>query len=138
MCENRANREQTLAVHPDYLLRNEILEYMRERWFSLSDRGHNMVVAGLLRDRLFEQALEKIGEMVSQRVQVEGWLWDKTMWLLLDYGEIEEAYQTLLLRQNNGNGKLTTALWTHFLDCAAQVHHVSRKTRLGNTICVHC
>ncbi|KAF2799853.1 hypothetical protein K505DRAFT_293900 [Melanomma pulvis-pyrius CBS 109.77] len=116
---------ETLAVHPDYLLRNEILEYMRERWFSLSARGHNMVVAGLLRDRLFEQALEKIGEMVSQRVQVEGWLWDKTMWLLLDYGEIEEAYQTLLLRQNNGNVKLTTALWTHFLDCAAQIEAVN-------------
>jgi len=84
-----------------------------------------MVVAGLLRDRLFEQALEKLAEMIAQRVPVDSWLWDKTIWLLLDYGEIEEAYQTLLLRQNHGSGKLTIALWTHFLDRAAQVHHVS-------------
>ena len=84
-----------------------------------------MVVAGLLRDRLFEQALEKITDMVSKSIKVEGWLWDKTMWLLLDYEEVDEAYQILLLRQNNGQDKLTAALWGHFLDCAARVHHVS-------------
>lgn len=115
---------EALAVHPDYILRNEILDYMTERWWSLNDRGHNMVVAGLLRDRLFEMAVEKVQEMVARRVKVEDWLWDKMMWLLLEYGEMEECYQMLLLRQNNGSGKLSLALWTRFLDCAASVHHV--------------
>jgi hypothetical protein len=119
---------EALAVHPDYLLRNEILEYMTERWWSLNDRGHNMVVAGLLRDKLFEMALEKVQEMVTRRVKVEDWLWDKLMWLLLDYGEMEECYQVLLLRQNNGSGKLNPALWMQFLDKAAGVHHVSLRT----------
>jgi pentatricopeptide repeat protein len=115
---------EALAVHPDYLLRNEILDYMTERWWSLTDRGHNMVVAGLLRDRHFEMALEKVQEMVARRMKVEDWLWDKMMWVLLDYGEMEECYQVLLLRQNNGSGKLNPALWMQFLDRAASVHHV--------------
>ncbi|KAF2713210.1 hypothetical protein K504DRAFT_350411, partial [Pleomassaria siparia CBS 279.74] len=114
---------EALAVHPDYLLRAEVLEYMRERWYNLTDRGHNMVVAGYLRERNFEQALEKIADMISKRVVVEPWLWDKTMWLLLDYGEIEEAYQTLLTRQSYGAGKLSNALWSYFMDCAASVHN---------------
>jgi len=115
---------EALAVHPDYLLRNEILEYMTERWWSLTDRGHNTVVAGLLRDRHFEMALEKVQEMVARRVKVEDWLWDKMMWMLLDFGEVEECYQVLLLRRNNGSDKLNPALWTQFLDRAASMHHV--------------
>lgn len=115
---------EALAVHPDYLLREEILAYMKERWFTLSDRGHNMVVAGLLRDRLFEQAIQKIEEMGQQRIKVADWVLDKAVWILLDYGEMEEAWQLLQVRQQSGRTVLSQPLWGQFLDVAAKLCHV--------------
>ncbi|KAF2467323.1 uncharacterized protein BDR25DRAFT_292449 [Lindgomyces ingoldianus] len=123
---------EALAVHPDYLLRSEILEYMKDRWLTLTDKGHNFVIAGLLRDRLFEQALEKIDDMVQQRIPVAPWLYDTAMYMLLDYGEVEEAHQLLLLRQSSGLGNLSYTLWMHLLDCASKLHHVEAVNLVWN------
>jgi pentatricopeptide repeat protein len=117
---------EVLAVHPDYLLRTEILEYMKSRWFTLSDRGRNFVVAGMLRERHFEHALEMLEEMVRNKAWVESWLFDKAMWMLLEFGEIEEAFYVLSLkegvqsRSGTGTVKLSEALWGALLDAAAQ------------------
>jgi hypothetical protein len=98
---------------------------MRDQWFSLSDRGHNMVVAGLLRDRLFEQAIQKIEDMIQQRIKIADWLLDKALWILLDYGEVGEAWNLLLLRQQSGRSLLSPVLWGQFLEVAAKMCHVS-------------
>ncbi|KAF2010497.1 hypothetical protein BU24DRAFT_378551 [Aaosphaeria arxii CBS 175.79] len=129
------NALEALAVHPDYILREEVLSYMKERWFSLNDRGHNMVAAGLLRDRLFEQAIEKIEDMVRQRISVHDWLWDKAVWFFLDYGEVDEAWQLMLLRQQSATGKkdFSKTLLTHFLDVAARLCHVEGVNSIWTT-----
>ncbi|KAF2683998.1 hypothetical protein K458DRAFT_389224 [Lentithecium fluviatile CBS 122367] len=126
---------EALAVHPDYLLRTAILEYMKARWFTLSDRAQNFVVAGMLRDRLFEQALEKLDDMIRQRTKVEKWLWDKTMWMLLEFGEVEEAFYVLNLRQNvEGPGvKLSNSLWQQLLDAGARNHLAEATAMIWNT-----
>jgi pentatricopeptide repeat protein len=118
---------EVLAVHPDYLLRVEILEYMKSRWFPLSDRGHNYVVAGMLRERHLEQALELLEEMVRKKMRIEDWLFDKALWMLLEFGEVEEAFYVLNLKggtqgRHNGTGsvKLSSALWGALLDAAAK------------------
>ena len=124
-CENVL---QALAVHPDYLLRAEVLEYMREKWYTLSDRAHCFVVAGLLRDRLFEQALEMLDDMCRKKVRVDDWVWSEAMWLLLEFGEVEEAFYVLGLKESVSEGtpgaaygvKLSNALWGALLDAAAQ------------------
>jgi pentatricopeptide repeat protein len=131
-CENAL---EALAVHPDYLLRAEILEYMKEKWFTLSDRGHNLVVAGLLRDRLFEQALEMLEEMCAKKVRVQEWVFSEAMWTLLAYGEVEEAFYVLGLKETAlspagaaPGAKLSNALWGAMLDAAAkqQLHDAAR------------
>jgi hypothetical protein len=122
---------EVLAVHPDYLLRTEILEYMKSRWFTLSDRGRNFVVAGMLRERHFEHALETLEEMVRNQARVESWLFDKAMWMLLEFGEVEEAFYVLSLKEGvqskggTGTVKLSDALWGALLDAAAQRQLVS-------------
>ncbi|KAF3048365.1 hypothetical protein E8E12_011731 [Didymella heteroderae] len=133
-CENVL---QALAVHPDYLLRAEVLEYMREKWFTLSDRAHCFVVAGLLRERLFEQALEMLEDMCRKKVQVDDWVWSEAMWLLLEFGEVEEAFYVLGLKESVSDAgvpgaaygvKLSNALWGAMLDAAAyqQLHDAAR------------
>ncbi len=122
---------EVLAVHPDYLLREDILEYMKARWFNPSDRAQSFVVAGLLRERHFEQALELLDGMVSRKARIEGWLFDKAMWILLEYGEVEEAFYVLGLKERSqGKGGATTvrvsdALWASLLDAASQRQLVS-------------
>ncbi|KAF2127514.1 hypothetical protein P153DRAFT_432642, partial [Dothidotthia symphoricarpi CBS 119687] len=115
---------EALAVHPDYLLRTEILEYMKARWFTLSDRGHGFVVAGLLRERNFEQALETLEDMIKKKTRIEDWLFDKAIWMLLEFGEVEEAFYVLSLRADMVGGinvvKMDNALWGALLDAAGQ------------------
>lgn len=131
-CENAL---EALAVHPDYLLRAEILAYMKEKWFTLSDRGHNFVVAGLLRERLFEQAMDMLEDMCRKKVRVEDWVFSEAMWLLLEFGEVEEAFYVLGLKESISSGstagaaygvKLSNALWGAMLDAAAKYHLVCR------------
>jgi pentatricopeptide repeat protein len=141
-CENVL---QALAVHPDYLLRAEVLEYMREKWYTLSDRAHCFVVAGLLRDRLFEQALAMLEDMCRKKVRVDEWVWSEAMWLLLEFGEVEEAFYVLSLKESVSEGtpgaaygvKLSNALWGAMLDAAAQQQLVrashSHSKRVTNT-----
>lgn len=139
-CENVL---QVLAVHPDYLLRAEVLEYMREKWFTLSDRAHCFVVAGLLRDRLFEQALEMLEDMCRRKVRVDEWVWSEAMWLLLEFGEVEEAFYVLGLKESVSDAgapgaaygvKLSNALWGAMLDAAAQQQLVRPSHVLLNRI----
>ncbi|KAH7072217.1 hypothetical protein BKA63DRAFT_417974 [Paraphoma chrysanthemicola] len=119
---------EVLAVHPDYLLRTEMLTYMTARWFTMSDRGHNFVVAGMLRERHFEQALEMIEDMVRSKRRIEHWLFDQALWALLEFGEVDEAFYVLSLkegiqrRSSSGLGavKLSSALWGALLDAAAR------------------
>jgi hypothetical protein len=123
---------EALAVHPDYLLRNEILEHMKARWYTLSPHTHNFVVAGLLRDRLFEQALEKLDDMAQNDIKIEKWLLDKAMWMLLEFGQTEEAFHVLSLRHNlqskeinNRYLKPSSALLGAMLDAAGREQLVS-------------
>ncbi|KAH6868099.1 hypothetical protein BKA58DRAFT_188330 [Alternaria rosae] len=117
---------EVLAVHPDYLLRTDILEYMKSRWFMPSDRARNFIVAGLLRERHFEHALELLEEMVRNKARVGSWLFDKAIWMLLEFGEVEEAFYVLSLKEgvrskSSGTGtvQLSIALWGALLDAAA-------------------
>ncbi|KAH5701838.1 hypothetical protein HBI44_036910 [Parastagonospora nodorum] len=118
---------EALAVHPDYLLRTEILEYMKTRWFPLTPRGENYVVAGMLRERNFEQALEMLEGMANRQIKIENWLFHKAMWILLEHGEVEEAFYVLNLkdsvqRQSQGlqSPRLSSALWLALLDAASR------------------
>jgi hypothetical protein len=124
---------EVLAVHPDHLLRTEILEHMKSRWFPLSDRARNFVVAGMLRERHFEHALETLEDMVRNKARVESWLFDTAIWTLLEFGEVEEAFYVLTLREGverskvggTGTVKLSDALWGALLDAAGQKQLVS-------------
>ena len=118
---------EALAVHPDSFLRTDILEYMKERWWTLSPRAEGFVVAGLLRERCFEQAMEML-EGMKDNARVDGWVWDKAIWILLEFGEVEEAFHVLNLKQSvnpNVDTLLSDTLWLRLLDVAAHKHMVS-------------
>lgn len=115
---------KVLAVHPDHLLRSDILEYMRSKWMGVNDAGEHDIAAGLLREGLFEQALERLDGMSRQHMRVQGWLLDMFVYMLCEAGEVGEAYHIMQSRHLSGEVNLSRPLWHHFLDKASAAGHL--------------
>ncbi|CAG8918227.1 unnamed protein product [Penicillium salamii] len=113
---------QVLAVHPDYLLRQEVLDKMRDRWLTLSPAGWHFVVAGLLRENQIELALEHVALMERKFIFVQNWLHSIIIYTLCDHGELDEVYKLMQARVEQGHD-MTTPLWTHVLTMAGVHDH---------------
>ncbi|CAG8011252.1 unnamed protein product [Penicillium olsonii] len=113
---------QVLAVHPDYLLRQEVLDKMRDRWLTLSPAGWHFVVAGLLRENQIELALEHVALMERKFIFVQNWLHSIIVYTLCDHGELDEVYRLMQARVEQGHD-MTTPLWMHVLTVAGTHDH---------------
>jgi len=114
---------KVLAVHPDHLLRADVLEYMRTRWLSVSEEGQHDVVAGLLREGCFEQALANLDEMKSKAARVQVWLLDMAVHVMCAAGEVEEAYRIMRQRYEAGEFELSRTAWHVLLDQGSSYRH---------------
>ncbi|RLL98597.1 hypothetical protein CFD26_105161 [Aspergillus turcosus] len=114
---------QVLAVHPDYLLRQEILRTLRDRWLPLSPAGWHYVVAGLLRENQFELALDHIAHMERKEITVEDWLHSLLIYNLCDIQDFDEVLQQMRKRTSQGHD-MTTELWLYVLDVAVAASHL--------------
>lgn len=124
---------KVLAVHPDHLLRADILEYMRSKWMNVSEAGEHDIAAGLLREGLFEQALEKLDGMSRQHMRVQGWLLDMFVYMLCEAGEVGEAFHIMQSRHHSGELNLSRQLWHYFLDKASAADHLDATTLAWKT-----
>lgn len=109
-------------MHPDYLLRQEILRKLRDRWLTLSPAGWHFVVAGLLREHQFELALEQVSMMERKDIPIENWLHSMIIYNLCDFQEFNEVYRLMRARVDQGHD-MTLALWMHVLDTASKARH---------------
>lgn len=114
---------KVLSVHPDHLLRNDILEYMNLRWLQLSDDGAHDIVAGLLKEGQFEQALGRLDTMKRDGTRIHAWLLDMTVYTLCEANEITEAHRIMRQRVDAGELNLSRSLWYFFLDRASEARH---------------
>ncbi|KAI5357756.1 Putative tetratricopeptide-like helical domain superfamily [Septoria linicola] len=114
---------KVLSIHLDHLLRTEILDYMHQRWFQLTEDGWHDRIAGMLREGLFEQALERLDKMRRERMQIEPWLNDMAVFVLCDAGEIEEAFRIMRTRYDAGELTLRQAVWAYLLDKGSEARH---------------
>ncbi|KAI9879307.1 MAG: hypothetical protein M1830_008958 [Pleopsidium flavum] len=109
---------KVLAIHPDYNLRSDILEELRQRWFALSSAGWHDVVAGLLKEKQLELALDKLQQMQRDGGQVKSWLHDMFTYTLCEVEEFEAATALLKHRIAGGEMMISANLWFFFLDTA--------------------
>lgn len=114
---------KVLSVHPDYLLRTEILNYMRAKWFQLSDGGWHDVVAGLVREGSLEMAMDRMEEMQRSNIRVLGWLYDMLVYALAARDELDEILRLLQQRVHDGDTNISPTLWYYVLDVAARQLH---------------
>jgi hypothetical protein len=115
---------KVLAVHPDHLLRTDILDYMRSKWMGVNETGEHDIAAGLLREGLFEQALERLDGMEKAHMRVQGWLLDMFVYMLCEAGEVGEASSIMHRRHLGGELNISRQLWHYFLDKASAADHL--------------
>ncbi|KAI9683408.1 MAG: Telomerase protein component 1 [Trizodia sp. TS-e1964] len=114
---------RALSVHPDYLLRDKILQEMESRWFTLTPDAWHDVVAGCIRGREFEIALEKLNQMEEQGIIVQPWLYDMITYVLIEIEELEEALHILMRRAAKPTTVISAHLWYHFLDASSRLYY---------------
>ncbi|KAL1955851.1 hypothetical protein VTO42DRAFT_8009 [Malbranchea cinnamomea] len=113
---------KVLAIHPDYILRQEILHTLRERWISLSPAGWHHVAAGFIRERQYEMALNTLSHMEAQQIPVQDWLYGLLIYNLCDAEEYDEALNLMKARLASGH-ELSPNLWYRVLDLASDALH---------------
>lgn len=125
LCQNALT---ALAVHPDYVLRQEIIATMQRFWFALDTAARQSIVLGLLRDGQNELAYSRLLELVEQDAQVDLWLYDIFIFAFGRLGFLDEML--LLLRRRraatpspSGADDITSTLLYHALDLCSQAFH---------------
>ena len=124
---------KVLSVHPDYILRTQVLDYMRGKWFQLSDGGWHDVTAGLVREGSLEMAMERVEEMQRSGIRVLGWLYDLLTYSLAEREEMDEVLRLLQERVQAGDTNISPSLFYHLLDASARVLHYPLASYIWNS-----
>ncbi|KAI0514868.1 hypothetical protein F5B22DRAFT_610059 [Xylaria bambusicola] len=85
---------QVVAVHPDYVLRAQVLHDMKNRWYNVTPAAAVSIIVGLLREGQYELALFKLEELNKRPINVPPWLLDL---FLYTFGELSFHEETLAI-----------------------------------------
>ena len=113
-----------MAVHPDYLLRQEIIRNLHNRWLPLSPAGWHHLVAGLIREHQFELALDNMDLLERKGILVETWLHCLLVYNLCDIEEFDQVLALMKSRMAQDLG-MTMNLWLYVLDVASEALHLA-------------
>ncbi|PGG95703.1 hypothetical protein AJ79_09911 [Helicocarpus griseus UAMH5409] len=113
---------KVLAIHPDYLFRQEILRTLRDRWLAISPEGWHNVVTGYIREGQFEMALDQISHMEAQNIPVEQWLYSLLIYNLCDVEDFDMVMELMCRWQNSGK-ELSPNLWFQVLVTSSECYH---------------
>ncbi|KAL2686326.1 hypothetical protein IWX47DRAFT_907781 [Phyllosticta citricarpa] len=114
---------KVLATHPDYLMREAILEYMRQQWITITEEGRHDIVVGSLRDRQLEMALEQLEAMKTDGIKVQPWLYDMAIHMLCNVEEADEAFRIVRERVEAGDDEISKMVYYRLLDLASEVQN---------------
>ncbi|EPQ67035.1 Bgt-1517 [Blumeria graminis f. sp. tritici] len=112
-----------LAVHPDYVLRMKIIDEMKKLWFELNSDGWHYLIVGLIRDRQYELAMEKLEKMLENKIPAKVWLLDIFMYQLCESQEYDEAFAMLKYRWDNVRADIHSEVWHFLLDSFGKGMH---------------
>ncbi|RKF62175.1 Pentatricopeptide repeat-containing protein, chloroplastic [Erysiphe neolycopersici] len=130
-----------LAIHPDYLLRMEILDGMKKSWINLSPDDLHYLIIGLIRDRQYEVALNKIEESLQDNIDIKPWLLDIFMYQLCESEEYDEVFSLLMYRWDHSRNEIRSEVWHFLMDSFGKGLHLEglrfiwrHRVRLGYLI----
>ena len=101
------------------------MEELRQRWFSLTRDGRHDLVAGLIRDRQIELALDALEHIRREGIRIESWLYDMMIYTLCSTEEFDAAVKLMEYRISDGELNISASLWYYVLDTASRALHHS-------------
>jgi hypothetical protein len=116
---------RALMNHPDYILRQEILNIMQEYWFTIDTPVKQTVIVGMLRDEQYELAYARLTEMIEQGARIDPWVYDIFILVFGKLRFLDEMLQLLYRRKNMGGSTdpVVTSLTYYALDVCSQAYH---------------
>jgi len=124
---------RVLSVHMDYLLRIDILQYMRRQWLQLNTDGYHWVAAALFREGQLELALTHLEDMRKDNVPIQSWLYDIALYTMLETNEFHEALNIVKDRIAANDWTINRNLWAHMLDRSAAFFHYESAIYVWNS-----
>ncbi|KAM0328175.1 hypothetical protein ACHAQA_005582 [Verticillium albo-atrum] len=128
---------EALVIHPNYLLRNEILWAMQESWAPISLSGHCNIALGLLRDGQFEMAFDKVEELLDKNPDVPPRLLDVFILAFAHRGYLDEAVRLAHDKRHATGEDVPLALWHVLLDACAEASHVEGTSYIWGRLLEH-
>lgn len=115
---------QALAVHPDYVLRQQVLETMKDYWFVTNTPTEKMTTLAMLREGQYERAYESFIALRESHVPTELWLYDIFLVVFGQEGFLDEMLQILQHRKHaKGTDSPFRSLLVNCLDLFSQSFH---------------
>jgi hypothetical protein len=114
-----------LAVHPDYGLRQHILDTMQEYWYKVDDTSRQSILLGQLRDEQYELAYTGLLSMLDSDARVDIWMYDIFIFALGRNDFLDEMVHLLIRRQHaESSGDVFHNLAYYVLDkCSSGFHY---------------
>ncbi|OAQ71252.1 pentatricopeptide repeat protein [Pochonia chlamydosporia 170] len=113
-----------LANHPDYTLRQEILDTMQDFWFTVDTTAQQKVVLGLLRDEQYELAYTRLTQMIEKKAVIPTWVFDIFIMVFGKVGFVDEMMLLLYRRKTirSDDDALSSILYYVLDVCSSSFH----------------
>ncbi|KPM43577.1 hypothetical protein AK830_g2947 [Neonectria ditissima] len=115
---------EALTVHPDYIMRQEVIDAMSNYWYEMTKSARQNIAIGLLRDGQHELALAQLTDLFEEKARIDLWVYDIFIVEFGRVGFLDEMLQ--LLRQRKfakGTDDPFRSLLLHALDLFSQAYH---------------
>ncbi|KAF4333163.1 hypothetical protein FBEOM_13036 [Fusarium beomiforme] len=83
---------EALSVHPDYILRQEVIQMMAQHWVEFTMSAKQNIAVAMLREGQFELAMDKLTQLLKDPGHVDLWVYDI---FILEFGR-EGFYDEML------------------------------------------
>ena len=124
-----------LAVHPDYALRKQVLDTMRERWFHVDTPADQNFMLGMLRDGQYELAYDRFMGSVERGERIDLWAYDIFIMVFGHEGFLDEMMQLLYRRKHaKGSDPVAMSLTYYALDLCSSASHYQGTTFAWNSL----
>ncbi len=98
---------------------------MKNRWYNITTDGWHYLIVGLLRDRQYELALDKLEQIQQEGIRVHPWLHDIFIYLFCEAEEWDEALKIVQYRVDQGDMDISANVWYYVLDACSTNYHVN-------------
>ncbi|CAJ0549147.1 Ff.00g027600.m01.CDS01 [Fusarium sp. VM40] len=115
---------EALTVHPEYVLRQEVMEIMDKHWFEYTMSAKQNIAVAMLREGQHELAMDKIAQLMNEAEHIDLWVYDV---FILEYGRLGFFDEMLYLFKQRKHAKGTDSSFRNIqlmaLDMFSQGFH---------------